>query len=94
MELDSLIQEHLGKLQLFSATPHAAEASVNEFVEACETWAAGFCNSNCNASWSRRKPSIAGLDNGGGNGITPHWGPSSSPDGCMTRMGTVWVSKR
>jgi len=34
MELDSLIQEHLGKLQLFSATPHAAEASVNEFVEA------------------------------------------------------------
>ena len=31
-----------------------------------ETWAAGFCNSNCNASWSRRKPSIAGLDNGGG----------------------------
>ena len=65
-----------------------AEASVNEFVEGlARPGLQDSATAIANASWSRRKPSIAGLDNGGGNGITPHWGPSSSPDGCMTRHG-------
>lgn len=34
MNLDSLISEQLSKLKLFSHSPQAAEASVNEFVEA------------------------------------------------------------
>ncbi|NET37555.1 MAG: ISKra4 family transposase [Cyanothece sp. SIO1E1] len=34
MQLDSIIREHLGKLQLFSSSPQGAEASVSEFAEA------------------------------------------------------------
>lgn len=34
MKLDSMISEHLGKLQLFSSSPQAVEASVSEFAEA------------------------------------------------------------